>query len=624
MSISVLGSFEVINNGRNITPSAPKLRRTFALLAIRANRVLSVDQFIEELWQGRPPTSAMTTLQTYIYQTRKLLGLEARSPEADAASGEVMLRTQRGGYMLTVEPELLDLYRFEELLAHGYQQIDAGETTKGVDTLDAALGVWRGPALADIRPGPVLGSEIVRLEEQRKLALERRFDAQLRLGRHNELLAELSAIVSQQPTHEGFGAKLMIALYRSGRRRDALDVYRRVRNVLAEELGVEPSAELQQLHMAILTGGPELAAPVQPAEQVRVRKQGRPARAEEVAAAIAIRPNEFAEVSAAFSAREPGVLVVGGPGSGKSTFAHQVMERSRGSFPDGQFAVRLVTPDGAPVEPEDVPSVLLKVVGEPVADGVPAWERRWAFRRWVARRNALLVLDDIVSSSQLRPILQPDSACTVLAVSRRRIYHPAIRRTVDMRPIDSATASDLLEALVGEQRVRREPESVRRLVQMCDGSLLALRAAAAKLQLRPHWSIGHLADRLGRRHGSLDELAVEGMNLRASVRANLELLPEQYREQVCDLAVADVGSLTPEHVSRILEMDKSSAEDLLEELAEFQLLEVVIPRQRDGQATNGNGTGFQYRFRSLVRRAIKELAAPAGELAGVACGVSER
>lgn len=265
MQINVLGPLSVFANGVAVTPTAPKPRRVLTLLAICANRVVRNEQIIEELWENSPPSSVTTTLQTYVYQLRKHLRLTS-SANRDAVRrserpGATALRTFAGGYMLSLEPDALDALRFEQLANRGRIELQAGQVNQAARTLSEALQLWRGPALVDINPGPILQVEVLRLEEIRKSVLELRIDADLRLGRHHELLGELVGLVAQQPTHEGFQAKLMLALYRAGRRSEALYAYQEARQELIAELGVDPSGELQRLHRAILAGDPALSRP---------------------------------------------------------------------------------------------------------------------------------------------------------------------------------------------------------------------------------------------------------------------------------------------------------------------------------------------------------------------------
>ncbi|WP_229397659.1 AfsR/SARP family transcriptional regulator [Micromonospora okii] len=264
MQINLLGPLSVSVDGTDATPTAPKTRRVLALLAIHANRVVPNQLLIEELWENQPPPSVTTTLQTYVYQLRKHLNTNpaavAAPPRGGRPPGEV-LRTYAGGYMLCLRPEALDSLRFEQLAQRGRAELDRGETGAASRTLREALALWQGPALVDINPGPLLQVEALRLDEIFKSALELRIDADLRLGRHHELLGELIGLAARQPTHEGFQSKLMLALYRAGRRSEALDAYQRARETLVDELGVDPCDDLQRLHRAILAGDPALNVP---------------------------------------------------------------------------------------------------------------------------------------------------------------------------------------------------------------------------------------------------------------------------------------------------------------------------------------------------------------------------
>lgn len=263
MRINLLGPLSVTIDGRNVTPTAPKPRRVLTLLAICANRVVQNETIIEELWEDRPPTSVTTTLQTYVYQLRKCLHLTASQAAGGGGRGRPRdaLRTFAGGYMLSLEPDEIDSLRFEQLAQRGRLELESGDIARASRTLSEALELWRGPALVDVNAGPILQVEILRLEELRKSALELRIDADLRLGRHHALLGELIGLAAQQPTHEVFQAKLMLALYRAGRRSDALHAYQQARQALVTELGVDPCGELQWLHRAILAGDPALSLP---------------------------------------------------------------------------------------------------------------------------------------------------------------------------------------------------------------------------------------------------------------------------------------------------------------------------------------------------------------------------
>jgi DNA-binding SARP family transcriptional activator len=253
MRFRVLGTLDVGDGNRICTPTAPKLRRVLGLLLLHANQVVSTQSLIEELWEEQPPVSALTTIQTYIYQLRKILDVRWLSDCQDDARPERILLTKPLGYCLQVEPDKLDLYRFEHLYELGQKALNNGDIELASSTLRQALALWRGPALADIAAGPLLQARITALEERRLDALEQRIEADLQLGRHRQLIGELKALVAVHPLHEWFHAQLMRTLYRSGRRAEALGVYQGLRRVLNDELGLEPSPDLQRLQRQILS-----------------------------------------------------------------------------------------------------------------------------------------------------------------------------------------------------------------------------------------------------------------------------------------------------------------------------------------------------------------------------------
>jgi DNA-binding SARP family transcriptional activator len=256
MKIKVLGALNAEVNGISIVPTAGKPRQILALLALYPGRVVPVPILMEEIWGTELPQSSLTTLQTYILQLRRLLGT-AMGPDVPGSAKDV-LATRYGGYLLQIPGDAVDVKAYERLVAEGQQAFEDGVDEHAAARLREALDLWEGPALVDVRVGPILEIEVLRLEESRLVARERRIDADLRLGRHVELLAELTDLVARNRQHEGLHSQAMVALYRSGRQAAALDVYRRLRQRLIEELGVEPSPQLQRLHQAMLAVDPRL------------------------------------------------------------------------------------------------------------------------------------------------------------------------------------------------------------------------------------------------------------------------------------------------------------------------------------------------------------------------------
>ena len=262
MQIKILGPLEVLVEGRLVELRGQKQRELLAILVVHANDVVSADRLIDALWSESPPASALKTLQAYVSRLRKALDDEG-------------LTTHGHGYSFTLGKDQLDAAQFTRLLEDGRRALAAGEPARAADVLDTALGLWRGPALADFTYASFAQEEIARLEELRLAAREERIEAALALARHAEAVVELGALVSQHPLRERLRGQFMLALYRSGRQAEALQVYQEGRRTLAEELGLEPSQSLQQLERQILEHDEALAPSAtaqRPAERVARRR----------------------------------------------------------------------------------------------------------------------------------------------------------------------------------------------------------------------------------------------------------------------------------------------------------------------------------------------------------------
>ena len=256
MEFRILGPLEVRDGRERVSLRGPKQRGLLAVLLLNANRVVSLDRLVDELWDD-PPSTAPKAVQVYVSKLRKLF--------ASARSGAPRIRTLTPGYLLEIEPGTLDLHRFETLVDAGRRALERGDAETAAAQLRDALGLWRGQPLDGFVAEPFAQPARSRLEELELAARELRNDAELALGRHAELAGELQRLVSQHPLRERLRGQLMLSLYKSGRQAEALQVYQETRALLVDELGLEPGQALQQLERAILLQDPTLEPSVEPA-----------------------------------------------------------------------------------------------------------------------------------------------------------------------------------------------------------------------------------------------------------------------------------------------------------------------------------------------------------------------
>lgn len=252
MRYQVLGPLRVDRDGAALHVSQPKMRCVLTLLVLHANRVVSKDALVAELWGDQPPRKAMPTLYVYISQLRKLLG------EPDRPHGPI--ETAPPGYLLRVEPEDVDWMRLQQLVRRGRAQLEDGRLTQSARTFEEALGLWYGPTPGPEAVGPAAAGSLTWLDECRLECLESYVEANLQLGRHRTVVSQLVGLVAENPLHEAFYGQLMRALQASERRADALRVYQQARVVLRRELGLEPGLQLRELQSTLLnTAGPARA-----------------------------------------------------------------------------------------------------------------------------------------------------------------------------------------------------------------------------------------------------------------------------------------------------------------------------------------------------------------------------
>ncbi len=621
MEFLVLGPLAIVDGARQFTPSAPKVREVLSLLLLRHNQLIPTQDFIDELWGHNPPVSAHSTLQTYIYKLRKLL-----AENSNTDSGR-MLITRQYGYEIAIPPELLDLCQFEQLMDNGISLLRRNDLEGGAEALSEALSRWRGSALADVKAGDRLSAYVTALEEKRLRALGLRLDADLQLGRHREVIGELRKLIWAHPLHEGFHTKLMVALHRCDRRSEALQAYQHMREVLVEELGVDPSSTSRQLHQALLSSDSSLD--IAPSHAPISVGRGTVAPPAHLPPAIADFTGRAAELEQAVEwlvrpASGPGALgvvsITGMPGVGKTAFAVHAAHQIRKHFPDGQFFVDLKGSKGEPARPSTILHRMLRAVGIP--DGhIPRTlvERNNLFRTWSADRRVLVVLDDAASTDQVQPLLPSSPRSAVLVCRRTGLLGLPGAHVLGLDVLPVADGVQLLAKIVGPGRVAKDSHGAETIVRQCGCLPLAIRAAAARLVAARGWTLDALAARLACWRTRLDELCSAGFDLRGAFDSSYDLLDDESSDALRKLSLFGTKKFTIGCAARLLNWDVDTVDTVLARLAEHHFLQV---------REDGNARGLSFAFHELTRIHARsylhtELGHRGGRLAEIAVRIDE-
>ncbi|MFI0411614.1 BTAD domain-containing putative transcriptional regulator [Actinomadura sp. 3N508] len=588
MNISLLGSFRVVSESLDITPGAPKLRQVLAVLALNVNTPVSIDQLYSELWGEHPPVSAQTTLQTYIYQLRRGLGLlTGRSGEARDASRAPndypVLLTKAGGYELRLPDRLsIDAYQFEQLAQQGREEYRAGDVAAASSTFARALACWRGGPLVDVARGERLSAWSIRLEQQHQSVLEQRFEIELELGHHRAIVDDLSTAVDANPTHEAFAGQLMRAFQLAGRRPEALEVFRVLRERLVNELGIEPSAALQRLHQDVLAD--QGSVPLASGGEGRVTVLAEPTRASQGAVylpadtdALVGRSGELAILTSYLQPGRRGsdglriIELHGPPGVGKTALAVRAAYRLRPHFPDGQLFLDMSESGQADARLAGVLTAALESWGAPrarIPTGVD--DLAQMFRSWTADRRALIVADDVTAVSRISALLPSGSGCAVITTNRFRGRGLAVGRKVMVSRLSLEQMVELYAHVVGERQASDRMDTVRQLLDLCEGLPLAVRAVAGRLAARPDWSAERLLARLCHDQSLLLDLPAGTQSLLGTLAVNYDqlsgtsrvLLERMVRDERTCWRASDV----------VRNFRSGSAERLLEELVDAYLV----------------------------------------------------
>jgi DNA-binding SARP family transcriptional activator/Tfp pilus assembly protein PilF len=509
MEFCLLGPLIVRCGGTVVPVRRGSQRALLATLLLDANHVVSMDTISETLWGADPPPSAAVTTRNYVSRLRQALG----------EAGHARISVQPSGYLISVDASELDVSRFEDLLAAARAAARSARWDQAAAHAGAALSLWRGEPLIDVQSAALHQREVPRLAEMRLQALETRIDADLRLGRHPDVIAELQRLIHAHPLRESLHTLLMLALFRGGRQGEALAAYQHARRVLVDELGVEPGVQLRELHQRILAGDPELVVS-EPVPAAAGPVPLVPRQLPGTARNFVGRVGELAELTRMLDQgeQEPGTVAItvicGAPGVGKTAlavrWAHQVARR----FPQGQLYVNLRGYDPAkPMPPSEALAGLLGSLGVRGED-IPAEAdgRAAMYRSLLADQRILVVLDNASSVEQVRPLLPGTETCMTVVTSRDSLTglvakNGAVRLEVDVLPL--ADAIRLLRTLIGV-RATSEPTAAADLAAQCSRLPLTLRVAAELAAARPADLLADLVTELSDRRRRLDQLGSGG------------------------------------------------------------------------------------------------------------------
>ncbi|MGW5418636.1 BTAD domain-containing putative transcriptional regulator [Streptomyces sp. NPDC003943] len=603
MRFGVLGPLHAQITGREVRFDGPRQAKMLAALLLDANDLVAMERLVAVMWDGKAPATAVRQVQDALSGLRR--NLAARGAPAS------LISTRRGGYQIHLAPDQLDLLEFdqERRLAERHR-VPFDQAV----ALRRALACWRGNALVDIA-SRALELDAARLNEKRAATHKLCLSIELDLGRHREVIDELTALLREHPYDEHVAEHLMVALYRCRRQGEALQVYERLRRTLADELGVDPTPPLQTLHQRILTADPVLAAPVPESGPADIPSESPDATATGPTMAMPVRQlpldvpdfvgraESLAELAGLLGGsapnRAPVAVIVGGPGVGKSCLVTHAARLASAAFPDGQLYLDLAATSDEPRDPGLMLAEALRalsIAGSAIPNGLS--ERAALYRSLLADRRMLVVLDDAGHADQVLPLLPGSDGCAVLITSRTLLTQLPGARHIDLDVLSPAEARELFTGIVGRRRVEREPAEADSILGCCGNLPLAIRIASAKLTGRPAWSLRVLRERIEDESRRLAELRVGDLSVRASIELSLRLLPADAVRALSLLGLLGAYTLPGWVVGPLL--GRSDAEEVLDTLVDASLVRLT--------ATDAIGQP-RYRLHDLIRTCAVEFAA---------------
>lgn len=553
-----------------------------ACLLLRANQVVPIHELVEWLWEDEPPSDAWESAKAYVRRLRRTL----EEPDLIAALPD--------GFRLTVPDNAVDLLRFRRLLQEA-------ETLRGAERLvqlDQALALWGDEPLASLPPSTAKSRTAHALVEEYGQAVEKRADAYLSLGRHAEVVTDLRAMAARYPARERVWSQLMVALYRSGKRVDALATYRRARAYLAEEFGITPGAELERTHHGVLTntlddsGNGTAHAKTATTTLVHLTPAQLPADIGDFVGRASELATARASLTTPSGAGAPVLVVSGMPGVGKSAFAVKLAHEIRNRFPDGQLFLDLHGySEHTPLSPARMLSRILPALGLPSTQ-VPTdlEDLTNTYRSLVADRRILLVLDNAANAQQVHDLIPAAPESAVLITSRSQMPSLAAltgARLMPLAPLSARDSEQLVRTILATAPKPADSD-IGQIIELCGYLPLAIRVAATAY-LHSARPLSEFVSEL-EQHDRLSALSIAD-NPRATVRAVFDL---SYRTLSTGAArLFRLLSLVPgpdfcrSCAQHVADISPAQADLLLRELSAASLIHPGRPRH--------------YRFHDLVR-----------------------
>ncbi|MGX7674561.1 BTAD domain-containing putative transcriptional regulator [Plantactinospora sp. DSM 117369] len=572
LQYSILGSLEVLQAGVPVELSGLRQRILLATLLLEAGNTVPVPRLVESVWDTSPPATAKEQVQNCLSALRRRFQM--------LGAGQNVIWSRPAGYALQLVDDDLDYIQFDAEIRRARRAAAEGQVVDATASLRAALALWRGAALDGLNTR-VLRASAAQLDERRVAVLEECLDYELQLGRHHEVIGELSRLVIEYPLREGLHAKLMLALYRANRQADALDVYRRTHRTFVGELGLEPGNDLRRLHKAILAKDPslDLRDPVVPVRSVLTeRRPIQPQQLPPDAAVFVGRGRELDEIRAIAARRQAGqvsgaCVLTGRIGIGKTALALHVAHRMQPQLPDGCLYADL---SGSRPSSTDPNRVLGRFLGALGADLPSAYlDRLDLYRSLLAERRMVVILDDAADEAIVDPLVAA-GGCVTLITSRAPITGLSVTQPIEVGPLAHDDAMTMLARLVGHGRVEQEPGAAEEILRLCDYVPLAIRVVGARLAAKPHWSIATQASRLADPIQRLNELCWRNDGVGARLSTLFELLDGTCRWMLRSLALLPRCRLSRQSCAKVADMSLAEADEVLEYLVDARMLQAEL------------------------------------------------